>query len=640
MINKFDDNSRRILKFPAVLPSQDVNPATLLRSLIVLSDSITRYQHEFECFVTQRKNARKVIRHVMILSSLFTEIIDQDVDVSGLPDSTMLCFAELHFTFQKVQYLLEDCTRTGARVWMLMKTRLVATQFSSLVRAIANVLDVLPLNLFQTSLDVNELVELVTIQARKMTIEVDPNDEHAMKRVMLILNQFENRFEPDPILIKRALRYLRIDSWSQCHDEIMFLNEEISLALLDDCDKDLCLLNSLAGFMKYCRGVLLENCFIRGNECCSNVKPRPETFRFSNVEDFRCPISLELMTDPVTVSTGQTYDRVSIQKWLKSGNVTCPKTGETLAKTELIPNLNLRKVIQQYCVQNGVSISRFQKPNRDISSTILPGSLVYAEAIKFLSEHLVRKLRNGTETQKDRAVYEIRLLTKSNVYNRLTLIESGAVPHLLTLITSSSVSISTQENAIACLLKLSKHESGKNTIINHGGLNMIINVLNNNGSKQECKQIAAAIIFYLSSVETNHNLNQIPKAIPEKPELVTDSLAVLSTLAESFDGSKIILNELPLIINVLQTSHLRAAKEYCVSILLALCNNLGNEVIACLASHPNLFALLYTLSTTGGLQASKKARTLIRVMRLFRESNGSSLMDNWDSSRIAAVRSC
>ncbi|XP_062098902.1 U-box domain-containing protein 12-like [Humulus lupulus] len=33
-------------------------------------------------------------------------------------------------------------------------------------------------------------------------------------------------------------------------------------------------------------------------------------------DDFRCPISLELMKDPVIVSTGHTYERSCIQKWI------------------------------------------------------------------------------------------------------------------------------------------------------------------------------------------------------------------------------------------------------------------------------------------------------------------------------------
>ncbi|WCJ34879.1 U-box domain-containing protein 9 [Euphorbia peplus] len=36
-------------------------------------------------------------------------------------------------------------------------------------------------------------------------------------------------------------------------------------------------------------------------------------------DDFKCPISGELMSDPVVLSSGQTYDRISIQKQQNDG---------------------------------------------------------------------------------------------------------------------------------------------------------------------------------------------------------------------------------------------------------------------------------------------------------------------------------
>ncbi|KAK6922807.1 U-box domain [Dillenia turbinata] len=63
---------------------------------------------------------------------------------------------------------------------------------------------------------------------------------------------------------------------------------------------------------------------------------------------FRCPISLDLFTDPVTLCTGQTYDRPSIEKWLSSGNSTCPVTMQRLHDLSLIPNYTLRHLINQW----------------------------------------------------------------------------------------------------------------------------------------------------------------------------------------------------------------------------------------------------------------------------------------------------
>lgn len=80
-------------------------------------------------------------------------------------------------------------------------------------------------------------------------------------------------------------------------------------------------------------------------------------------DEFLCPISLELMRDPVTLSTGITYDRTSILKWLESGHRTCPVSGRDLPpQMIMIPNLTLRRLIRTHvmvgaCTQGSCSSS-------------------------------------------------------------------------------------------------------------------------------------------------------------------------------------------------------------------------------------------------------------------------------------------
>ncbi|KAL9329741.1 hypothetical protein ACSQ67_004744 [Phaseolus vulgaris] len=61
---------------------------------------------------------------------------------------------------------------------------------------------------------------------------------------------------------------------------------------------------------------------------------------------FRCPISLDVMKSPVSLSTGVTYDRSSIQRWLDNGNNTCPATMQVLQTKEFVPNRTLQRLIQ------------------------------------------------------------------------------------------------------------------------------------------------------------------------------------------------------------------------------------------------------------------------------------------------------
>ncbi|PON72498.1 Coatomer beta subunit [Parasponia andersonii] len=61
---------------------------------------------------------------------------------------------------------------------------------------------------------------------------------------------------------------------------------------------------------------------------------------------FRCPISLDVMKSPVSLSTGVTYDRASIQRWLDNGNNTCPATMQVLQTKDFVPNRTLQRLIQ------------------------------------------------------------------------------------------------------------------------------------------------------------------------------------------------------------------------------------------------------------------------------------------------------
>ncbi|XP_076892721.1 U-box domain-containing protein 21-like [Bidens hawaiensis] len=84
---------------------------------------------------------------------------------------------------------------------------------------------------------------------------------------------------------------------------------------------------------------------------------------------FRCPISLDLMKDPVTLSTGITYDRESIERWIRDGNETCPVTNQVLTNFDQIPNHMLRKMIQHWCVENQAhGVERIPTPRTPITS--------------------------------------------------------------------------------------------------------------------------------------------------------------------------------------------------------------------------------------------------------------------------------
>ena len=61
---------------------------------------------------------------------------------------------------------------------------------------------------------------------------------------------------------------------------------------------------------------------------------------------FMCPLTMEVMREPVITADGQTYEQTEIQKWFAHGNRTSPLTAAEQPSTNLTPNIVLRKLVK------------------------------------------------------------------------------------------------------------------------------------------------------------------------------------------------------------------------------------------------------------------------------------------------------
>jgi hypothetical protein len=66
------------------------------------------------------------------------------------------------------------------------------------------------------------------------------------------------------------------------------------------------------------------------------------------MEALLCPISMELMMDPVMViASGHTYERAAIEEWFMAHN-TDPVTNETVASTEVVANHVVKSLMSSF----------------------------------------------------------------------------------------------------------------------------------------------------------------------------------------------------------------------------------------------------------------------------------------------------
>ncbi|KAL3370040.1 hypothetical protein AABB24_007193 [Solanum stoloniferum] len=133
---------------------------------------------------------------------------------------------------------------------------------------------------------------------------------------------------------------------------------------------------------------------------------------------FKCPISLDLMKDPVTLSTGITYDRVSIETWIENGNQTCPITKKVVKTLEPIPNHTMRKMIQEWCVVNkDYGIERIPTPRIPVTSDEVTVILRKIESCC--------KLQQGSESSRE-LVMKMRKMIKESTRNKRCFVANGA----------------------------------------------------------------------------------------------------------------------------------------------------------------------------------------------------------------------
>ncbi|XVE49213.1 hypothetical protein DITRI_Ditri01bG0064300 [Diplodiscus trichospermus] len=250
---------------------------------------------------------------------------------------------------------------------------------------------------------------------------------------------------------------------------------------------------------------------------------------------FRCPISLELMRDPVTVCTGQTYDRTSIESWVATGNTTCPVTRAPLSDFTLIPNHTLRRLIQDWCVANqALGIERIPTPKQPAEPTMVRSLLNQASSVSNPFQSRLSALRR------------LKGLARDSDKNRSVISSHNAREILVSIVFSDTDSGSSELNleALALLVMFQLTESECASI-----------------ASDSDKVIYLSQILFHSSIEVRINSASLVEIVLAGTRS-SDLRAQISNVDEIFEGVADILKNL--------NSYPRALK-ISIRALFALC---------------------------------------------------------------------
>ncbi|KAG0596928.1 hypothetical protein M758_UG296500 [Ceratodon purpureus] len=282
-----------------------------------------------------RANCATLADRLKRLQPLLEEVRDCKVLVAGAE------FKVVEGAVVKARELLERCGARGSKVYVNLRSQKLLSKFEDVTLEIDRSLNSLPLMSPQVSDDLRSQVELVTRELRRSKYFADPTEERLGQDVEALLGERREESKAGKEALERVAERLDLQSKETIMEEIKALENEREEARAEEDKSEEELIERALQLVNQMNGLL-------------EVVAAPEGLEIP--ADFRCPLSGELMADPVIVASGQTYERLYVQHWLGEGHTRCPKTHQKLSHRSLIPNYTVKALIANWCETHGLPV--------------------------------------------------------------------------------------------------------------------------------------------------------------------------------------------------------------------------------------------------------------------------------------------
>ncbi|KAF8400098.1 hypothetical protein HHK36_015973 [Tetracentron sinense] len=232
--------------------------------------------------------------------------------------------------------------------------------------------------------------------------------------------------------------------------------------------------------------------------------PREDEIRMYPIDSFMCPLCDKMMTDPVAIACGHSFERNAIQEHFDKGQSTCPTCKQELPTLELTANLSVRSSIEQW-KQRDTEL-KFQTAVSGITSddhSILNEALEDMQVLMEMPRHRAKVaglIPNLVEVLKDTrlntkaALKCLHYLSNNSDENKEAIVEAGAIHCIVKQFYKGEA----EPDAVGILLELSVRETLAEKIGNAKDcIPLLVSLLQNNNS--DVSQKAQKVLQNLSS---------------------------------------------------------------------------------------------------------------------------------------------
>ncbi|RYR34901.1 hypothetical protein Ahy_A10g049959 isoform A [Arachis hypogaea] len=498
------------------------------------------------------RNVSSMIWRIKLLSSMLEEI---QLTCCPIPPSSIMSFNEILSLIVKSKHMIQEC-KDGSYLWSLIQLEFISNQFYLLAKDMGNSLDTLPLSSLSITRDTQEQVELLQKQAKMVKLFIDPRDLQQRDRLLHVManNSLQNKDFVDARKVEEILSNIGLKTASDYDMEISKLEAEARNQASTGGLKEASDIKNLLFLVSYSKSMI-----------------------FKDVENERN-------------EGDHSYDRVSIARWINSGHHTCPKSGQRLIHTALVPNYALKSLIQQWCYENKL-------PVNDPTMSVL-------------------KVNSSKKNFNANSLDAIKI-------NKILIMAAGKAIENIIEVLESGKTMEARQNAAAAIFSLTMIDYSKVTIGGHPrATKALVNLLKEGTAVG--KRDAASALFNLAVYQNNKARIVSAGAVSlliellmdDKAGITDDALAVLASLVGCSQGLQEIRNSRALVSILIELLRYGSAtgKENSITLLLGLCKEEGELVARRLLVNPSSIPSLQSLAAHGSLRARRKADALLRLL--------------------------
>ncbi|KAG2706361.1 hypothetical protein I3760_05G100400 [Carya illinoinensis] len=371
------------------------------------------------------------------------------IDATG-SESTKAALENLNFQLKKACKIIKDY-KSGSHIHLILKSHSMLSQMQDVAKDIASTISSFQLiNLAMATRIMGNLSKMEFQSAAFAT------DAIALEIENLISQESKNQEHAVKLLKKIAEAVGANVNASMVQNELELLKQEKEEMETQKKQAEALQLSQLIQFLYSTEIVTIPD----DERIASYHQHYP-------IDSFICPLCKEMMTDPVAISCGHSFERKAIREHFRMGEKKCPTCKQELLSLDLTPNLSLRNSIEEWKQRDmdlkfqaalaGLTSNDHSRQNKALED--LQGLLeMPSYAVKFAEEGLIPKLvellkdniLNGVATLK--CLY---FLAKYCDNHRESIVTSGAVRCIVKQI----YKVGTEPVAIAILLELSKRET-------------------------------------------------------------------------------------------------------------------------------------------------------------------------------------